>query len=597
MKLTGKRLLYISGGIIGTAFLIAAIVFVSVLSYSSGLPELPDMKSLPGPLRKQLTTARKKAYFFPFAENLGRLGMILHSAGYYNEAAQCYNLVIRKDKENPRWHYYLGYLNLERSEMKSELENFREVIKQDPKNRMAMYYIGDALQGMNMVDEAEKYFSKVIETGNPILKAEKPERENYFPIRIYAMFNLGRIYLNSGRIKEAEKILKSVVSEQPTFGPAYRLLGNVYDKKGEQLLSKKNTIRAKDLVEYTPPVDHVMDELLLISRSESVLLKGIDQAIINHYFQWAQKLCDHALKYIPDNKYLLSKSIKVFMTTGKEKEAFSLVERHLKLSEKDFKELMEMADFFMDRGSMKTGIAYYTTAKKLEPEHIYLSLWLRKWNLKKEAYSVMKEQLDKNLENPKFLANACLILMEMGEKENARLYIAKLRKISPTNGDTYEVSGLFAYQENNISEAITNWKEAVKNEPTNVGRIKSLNKLFKQKQMWNESFLLLQLGLENNSYDPALLDEMAKLLITCTDQKIRNIKDGCEYAERAFYNYYSNFEIRMSAAKNVSTAYAMLGEKRMAEKFMYITLDLAKNVNTQEYITFFDGLRKQYKLN
>jgi tetratricopeptide (TPR) repeat protein len=285
------------------------------------------------------------------------------------------------------------------------------------------------------------------------------------------------------------------------------------------------------------------------------------------------------------------------MATGEESKAFLLVEPHIKMYEKDFKELMEMADHFMRYDRFKIGILYFSAAKKLEPQNPALPIWLMQWKYSKEAYTLMKEQLEENPRKAELVSNAIMITMGRDEKDAAKKYIDLLREISPSNLEVLRDLGFLAYQENNFNEAIFNWKEVLKNDPKDIAIIRNLNKVYKQKQMWNESYNLLYQALEDNPNDPQLLDEFSKLLVTCPDERYRDISEGREFAERAFYSFYSSFETQLSAAKNLATAYAMLGDKNMAIKFMKISLDMAKNVNTQEYITYFEGLKKQYGLN
>ena len=168
-------------------------------------------------------------------------------------------------------------------------------------------------------------------------------RENDFPLQTYALFRLARIYMNSNRPDSAEMTLKGIIENQITFGPAYRLLGDVFTRKGNLLLGNKYTIRANDLVEYTPPADMLVDKLALMSRSDIYLLKQIDDAVRSLNFNWALKLFDQTLKYIPDNKFLLSKALFGYFNLGFDKKAIPYLDQHLKYFSDDFVELLLFA--------------------------------------------------------------------------------------------------------------------------------------------------------------------------------------------------------------------------------------------------------------
>ena len=44
------------------------------------------------------------------------LGMVFHSGSFYDKAAQCYKLTIKRDKSAWIWDYYLGYLSKEQDQ-------------------------------------------------------------------------------------------------------------------------------------------------------------------------------------------------------------------------------------------------------------------------------------------------------------------------------------------------------------------------------------------------------------------------------------------------------------------------------------------------
>ena len=66
------------------------------------------------------------------------------------------------------------------------------------------------------------------------------------------MFQLSRIYFDKGEMDLTESTLKKIIQDNRSFGPAYRLLGNLYSLSGDTALSKKYTTRANDLVAFAP---------------------------------------------------------------------------------------------------------------------------------------------------------------------------------------------------------------------------------------------------------------------------------------------------------------------------------------------------------
>ena len=60
---------------------------------------------------------------------------------------------------------------------------------------------------------------------------KKTKRTSYFPISLYASLELANFYANNGKVEKAENQLKALISQEKSFGPAYRQLSIIYAKK------------------------------------------------------------------------------------------------------------------------------------------------------------------------------------------------------------------------------------------------------------------------------------------------------------------------------------------------------------------------------
>ena len=232
--------------------LIAFIIrFLTNGSYRQQLPELPDFEAVSKSVRKQIISANRKAFFYTSSNNLGRLGMVYHSCAYYEKADKCYQLAWKKNPRKWNWSYSLGYLNLELGDSNAANENFRYVVNLDPENYMALYYIAETSRSLGFNDISKNFLQKIISLNNNDIDQSYPFRDNYFPLQTYAKFRLARILMDEYRLDSAEAILNKLIEEQPKFGPAYRLLGNINTKKGDFSLSERYNILANDLADYT----------------------------------------------------------------------------------------------------------------------------------------------------------------------------------------------------------------------------------------------------------------------------------------------------------------------------------------------------------
>ena len=264
MKNKRKVILYIAGGAIGLISIGLSLKFITNGRYVRRIPEISGSHALPGPVIDQISEARVKAKRNPSADNLGMLGMVYHSSANYEQAAACYKLAIERDDTKWIWSFYLGYLYTEMSESNSILKNFNRVIEINPEVYHAWYYCGEEYMNLREFDRAEKYFGEIRSIIKPNISGNPSTREDRYPLGTYAMFQLSNIYFNTGRIDLAENTLKELIQANRTFGPGYRLLGNIYRTKGDIPLSDQYGAKANDLMAFSPPVDTLVDRLALI---------------------------------------------------------------------------------------------------------------------------------------------------------------------------------------------------------------------------------------------------------------------------------------------------------------------------------------------
>lgn len=597
MKQTNKLIISILSVVIFLTLSFFVTKFILDSSYRNQLPDYPDFKSVARSLRVQISVAGRRAYLNPTSNNLGKLGMIYYSSTYYENAKQCYQLALKKNNNKWIWNYYLGYLNLEQGESNVSVENFRHVIQNDPKNVLALFYLAEGYQNIGLNGNAESIFKKIATLNKEDIVSGDTIRESDFPLQTYALFRLSRIYMNTNRLDSAETTLKELIEKQITFGPAYRLLGNVYTREGDIALGNKYTIRANDLADYTPPPDILIDKIALVSRSDTYLLKQVDDAIRSGNFKWALKLLKHSLQYNPDNKYLISKAIYGYFGMGFDKMALPYLDRHINYFSDNFNELIDLADLLLSKGFNSQAMKYFNQAKKLKPGNSRLSLWLMDRGMKNEAISLLKEQLAKDPENIKILTDAANMMLKLGDKEMAITYLTNLKKLSPSNRDAEKLTGMIDEREGHLKEALSIYEEAFREDPKDINLIKYLAKIYVREKMWNKAIIHFRLSLQSFPNEPILQSGLGNILISCPDSKFINVNEGREYAERAYINVHSTTSTKISAGANLATAYAISGDRQKASQFINLTTNLARKVNlSQDYIPYFENLRKQYNI-
>jgi tetratricopeptide (TPR) repeat protein len=525
--------------------------------------------------------------------------MVYHSATYYDKAADCYKLAIKRDREKWRWSYYLGSLNMELGDPKTALVNFREVTRINPEIYLAWYYEGECYQKMGINDSSEIAFKYIINRMDKNAVLKTPVRYDYFPLVTYSMYELARIYMATNHVDMAEKTLMEIIDSQKAFGPAYRLLGNVYSLKGEQSLSNRYLLRANDLTINPSPVDTLSDRLSLISRSDLFLLKKIDEAEKNVFPEYAMELVNHSLKYIPENNYLISKAIGLYLIRSDGTRALPYLDQHIKYFKNDYAELKYIGDLLYNKAFYKQAMNYYSQAMKLKPDdnllYSCMVICLAKEGNKKQALDMITAKLEKNKTNPDVLADEVTLLLNIGEKEKAFSWLSKLLLISPSNTKGEQLSGMLSEQNGKWQEALMMYNRSFTGDPGDLNTVRFLGNLLVRQKMWGKAISVFRKALELHPNEPFLLERLGTLLVTCNDSKLRNIAEGRDLCERAFIHTSSHSVTLISAGRSLAIAYAVQGDKRNATNVIKMTINLARGENVPtSYLNDLRNLLQQF---
>jgi hypothetical protein len=588
-----KSIVYAGAVVLGLAIIILAIRVISDKSYNNKIPVLPDFQNLSKPLQEQLSQANSKAHKRPNATNLGMLGMVYHSGAFYDKAAICYDLASEKDKGKWIWNYYNGYLSQEMGDPKAAIRNYRKVIKKNPDNFLAWYYEGECYQKIGISDSAELAFKHIISRMDKNAIVKSRVRYDYFPLVTFAMHNLARIYINTARIDTAEKTLLKIIDYQRAFGPAYRLLGNVYSLRGNEPLSKRYLVRANDLTVNPDPVDTLIDRISLMSRSDMYLLKRIDEAEKSVYPEYALELVNHSLTYFPENNYLVAKAIKLFLIRDLGKQALPYLDQHINFFKNDFNELKNVADLLYNKGFYTQAMNYYSSAIKLKPSDNQVQscivICLSREGKKEQALSMENHILEENRTNPSVLADGVTLLLNLGEKEKAVKWLSQLKKISPSFTKGQQLTGMLAEQDGNWKQALVSYSLAFNSDPSDLTTVRLLGNLLIRQKLWERAIAHYRKALESHPNEPYILERLGTLLVTCSDSKLRDIPQGRDLCERAFIHTFSHSITLISAGRSLAIAYALLGDNRNALNVIKMTINLARGENVPA--SYVDDLR------
>jgi tetratricopeptide (TPR) repeat protein len=582
-----KSVLFLSVGIFGLTIIIFLFIYVINNQYRNEIPEIPDSSNLSKAVEEQISEAYKKTHRKPSAENLGELGMVYHSSANYNQAAQCYQQAIKKSKSHWKWNYYLGYLNNELGNSENVVENFNRVIQLNPDNGLAWYYLGEAYRNLGKIDLAEKAFLKITnKTNTPGIN--ETTRIDHFPLGIYSMFQLSKIYFETGRLELAEETIKNLLGQNDLFGPAYRLLGSIFNMKGEISSGEKYTVRANDLLLYSPPVDTLVDKLALMSRSELFLLKRIDEAKNSGYSDEALRLVEQGLIYMPDNKDFVSKAISIYLLNNLNQKAAGLTDKHINYFNDNYPELTLGGILFFQKGMYEEAIKYWSAALKLNQEDVdvYKNMAMCYWKTgeKQKNQEILTEAAEINQDNPENLADIVFTFIQFKIIEKANEYLKKGKQFSPQKPKTQKLFGKIAETNGNFTAAITMYEASFKGNPRDAETINSLGNLLIFKNLWDKYIRFYEEVIKQDPNNLEYLEKLSTFYVGCPDKSLRNFDEGITYSIRAFSHKHSTPIIKLTSGKNLAVALAAKGDKQNALNTIQQTINISQAVNAPQNV-------------
>lgn len=580
MNKKGKFSLYIAGAAIGLVmlFFVAKSLFTSPVSRE--IPKISDTTNLSKPVQEQISQAFKLAYRKPSAENLGMLGMVYHSSANYAEAAKCYELAIKQSPIDWKWSYYNGYLNTEMGNSGEAIKNFKQVTEKNPGIDLAWYYLGEEYKNLRNNEMAEKSYKEIKTGKDNSINTNQANREDHFALNTYATFELSRLYFDTNRNDLAEETLKELIQRDYLFGPSYKLLGSIYNLKGDTIQGKKFTVRANDFIPFSPPVDSLIDKLVLMSRSELYLLKKIDEAEKSFHSDWALKLVNQGLQYMPDNNYLISKAIKIYLWKRLNDQAIALTDKHMQLFNGNYIEIKNTGMFFFQNGLFEQAAKYWTKALELQPDEILIQEYLAKcFNAtgeKQKSLQILDNLTAKNPNNVDIITDVTFLFFQFGDMEKAVENLSKLKQLAPFGAKVIRLEGELAESKSDYQKAIHFYESSFKADPNDVETIKNLGELYQKHEMWGKYIKLYTTANEYHPNNPDFLARLGEVLISCPETSLRNIAKGKEFSERAFTYYNCPPDILIASGSHLAYAYSLLGDQQKAVSTISKTINIAR---------------------
>ncbi|MCB0282568.1 MAG: tetratricopeptide repeat protein [Calditrichaeota bacterium] len=603
---TAKKLWIIIPVITATAALVYFLWYpASKWIAANMIADLPDLQGKPDATVVFLNEMHKNALKNPLSgSTVGKLAMTYHANSFYDDAIKTYDRAIALNEEHWQWLYYKALIAEELGDIQSTITLLEQVIKLEPNVGNAWFRLGNALFKQNEMELANSSFRKIL-TIKPLNLQSVYDNElsnrGAFPLETYAKYMLARIAYQQQDFKNAVDYLNQIINEQPAFGSAYRLLGQIKDVQGNDALAKDLRIQAGDFENYIPPADPVFDELVFYSRQTGFILKQFDIALNSENFRWALFLVNHILKYNPDEGEALEKLLRLGIYLKQFESAEAVLDKFLEVFKLDEGKLKSMARYMIERGQYKYAYKLIDQAMKLNPAAIdahisYLQI-LSSINLLDQAIDHCNEILVKYPDNNDLLVEYAKILRLKGMPGKANQQIEMVLKEDAYNADALYQKGLIEKNRRNQSAAISNFLKSLKSDPVNnlvqMELINYLLELHRDKDALD--YLNEFLEVSPNSID--LVERKAWLLATSVRSDIRDGNEAMKLAKRLSVRQKNTYHQTIRSGMALAAAYAELNQYDQAISTATQFRELSKKVNLQYYLPQLDNMIMLFRKN
>ncbi len=323
------------------------------------IPE-PDLSEVEPEVRNTLDKRRadtaealeKKVNRRLLAKAFGKLGEAYHAHHIYIPAEPAYANASRLDPKSPRWHYLLGHLGEQTTQLEKSVQAYRRVLALAPDDEHARLRLALVLLDLNRDDEAAKLLSHPFQ--DPALR----------PLTDYA---LGRIALTRRQFQEAAERLERFLAAQPNASRAYYPLAMAYRSLGQTDKARSVLARFGDgRVQIPDPMVEYLDGL--VQGGLAQLHQGL-VALLERRYEDAVEAWGKALRRNPDNVALRVSYARALLLAADRAAARRELQEALRRDPRH-----PLANFMMglltqDDGDVDGALRYYERAIAGEPGH------------------------------------------------------------------------------------------------------------------------------------------------------------------------------------------------------------------------------------
>ena len=399
------------------------------------------------------------------------LGLALLQEGDVDEAISHYQKALQINSDYAELHYNFGIALLQNGDVDEAIAQYQTALQIKPGYAEAHINLGIALLQKGNVDEAITHFQTALQI--------KPDYAE-------AYINLGIALLQKGGVDEAIAQYQKALEINTDYADAHYNLGNILCQKGRV---DEAIAHYQKALQINPDDAEVHNNLGL-----ALLQKGnVDEAIAQY-----QK----ALAIKPDYAGACYNLGEALFQEGKLDEAVAQYQKALQIKP-DYAEAHDsLANALLQKGQVDEAIAHYQKALKIKPGYAGA------------CYN---------------LGNA---LCQKGRVDEAIAYYQKALAIKPDYAEAHDNLGNALCQEGRVDEAIAHYQQALQIKPGYANARINLDSA-QIKKGRRDAITRCQKALQTKPDSVEDLNNLAWLLATCPDARLRDGVQAVNYAERA----------------------------------------------------------------
>jgi tetratricopeptide (TPR) repeat protein len=249
-------------------------------------------------------------------------------------------------------------------------------------------------------------------------------------------------------------------------------------------------------------------------------------------------------------------------------EALATLDKAMELSPKTAILFMQKAQVYLQQGKMDAAMEAMNQAQSLEPDNIDVLLLraaiLHEQGKKEESLTDIKHAIELHPENPKTLRTLAVFLLEQKQFAEAEKIFEKLHEANPKDTLTLmQMSILFAIQKK-YDKAAETYTTLLAEDPDQWEALRGRGDCYLNVGKQAEAIADYEKALKLEPKDPGVLNNLAWVLATSTDEKLRDGKRALELATKAC----ELTEYKVShILSTLAAAYGEIGDFETAKKW------------------------------